>query len=701
MHSRHKRLTLAIHCLLLSVAAGTAHAEAQSDPRAATRLDSIEVKALAIAEDTDQVASPYSLMSREEITLRGAGTLGEVLGHLPGVNVDTFGGGASRPVIRGQTAPRVKVLSDGASLLDASDISPDHTVTVDPLLTPRIEVLRGPATLLYGSGAVGGVVNVLDNKIPTALPENGVEGSAVLRGNTVANERAGAAEVTFGIGSRLALHAEGSIRDADDYRVPDWEESRVDGSFAESRNASVGVSWLFDRGYVGLAYSYRDDDYGLPGHSHAYEDCHPHGSSLHCGSHEHGDGEEHEHGHEHGEIPVIDLLSKRVDLRAEVLDPFAGFERLRVRLSDTRYRHHELEEDEIGTTFRNDGHEARIELQHLPWGRWSGVFGLQHADTRFSADGAEAFLPTVDTRSTALFLVEHIQASEAWHIELGARHESLEHTPVNDARNRPVFDDSATSLSAAAIWQFADGMAFTVSTARSERLPHAQELYARGVHLATNTYECGLLPHPLTCGGAANNQAIDTETFRNFELGLRKTEGPFTFSLSAFQNAVDNYIHARTLDRFEDFRLIKYTQRDAEFRGIEAEATFAFTDQLSATVFGDRVHAEFADGSGRLPRIPAARLGTRLASSWGDLSSELEFYRVFSQNRIADYETETPGYTQLNLSLSYVIGADKRTRVFLRGSNLLDDQAWNHSSFLASVVPLPGRNLTAGLRYDF
>lgn len=725
MPLQRRPLSLAIHLLLATTLASSALAQSSTDAnKEAAVLDVVEVSALAISEDPDQIATPYSIVERDRLQARAPSTLGEAINGLPGVHADTFGGGASRPVIRGQTAPRVRVLSDGASVLDASDISPDHAVTVDPLLGQRIEVLRGPATLLYGSGAVGGVVNVLDDKVPTAMPADGVDGSLVLRGNTVADERAGAAQFTFGIGSNLAVHAEGSIRDADDYRVPDFEESRVDGTFAESRNASAGISWIGERGYVGIAYSHREDEYGLPGHSHEYHDCHPHGSSLHCGGHDdddHGDGHEDEHDDEHEpeEPPFIDLLSKRIDVRGEFIDPFTGFDRLRFRIADTDYRHHEIElgheehehedgeeeehegEEEIATTFRNDGYEARFELQHSPWGRWTGVFGLQHSDTRFGAEGEEAFVPTVDTRNTGLFLVEHIEASDAWHLELGARHEWLEHTVIDDPRNRPDFDDTATSLSGAAVWQFAPSTTLTFSLAHSERLPHAQELYARGLHLATNTFECGLLPSALTCGGSADDRAIETETSRNIELGLRRTAGALSFELSAFANDADNYIYARTLDQFEDFRLIKYTQADAEFRGIEAELSWAFSDDFSASVFGDRVRAEFADGSGNLPRISPSRLGTRLNGNWGAFSAEFEYYHVGRQDRIADFETRTPGYGMLNLSLGYRFGTRQQTHVFLRASNLLNEQVWNHTSFLASVVPLPGRNLSAGVRVDF
>src|SRR5690606_26859620 len=277
--------------------------------------------------------------------LSRSGTLGDMLNGLSGVHADSFGGGASRPVIRGQTSPRTEILSDGSSILDASDVSPDHAVTVDTLLAQRVEVLRGPATLLYGSGAIGGVVNVLDDKIPSAMPEKGYEGLVALRGNTVADEKAGALALTGQLSSNLAMHFESSMRDADDYSAPD-QNGRIKGTAAENRNASVGAAWIGDNGYIGLAYSYRDVDYGIPGHSEEYVGCHPHGAELHCGDHDDEDDHDHDHGeHEHG-FPSVDLESKRVDLRGEYLNPFAGINKVRFRASNTEYQHFEIEEGE-------------------------------------------------------------------------------------------------------------------------------------------------------------------------------------------------------------------------------------------------------------------------------------------------------------------------------------------------------------------
>jgi iron complex outermembrane receptor protein len=462
------------------------------------------------------------------------------------------------------------------------------------------------------------------------------------------------------------------------------------------------MSWVGERGYLGLAYSYRDDDYGVPGHSHEYEGCHPHGSALHCGSHDGGDDpvHDHEHEHEHEEVPEISLLSKRIDLRGELADPFSGVERVRLRASHTDYRHYELEEDVVATTFENDGYEARVEVQHGELGPFKGVVGVQYAQNEFAALGAEAFMPRVKSRNIGVFAVEHVEVGESWHFELGARQEWQKHSPLDDSRGRPEFDDSATSVSAAAIWQFVPDYSLTLAVTRSERMPHAQELYARGIHLATNTYECGLVPHPLTCGGVENNAALETETSNNIELTLKKTVGDLTFSVGAFRNEIDDYIYARTLDQFEDFRLIKYTQGDAKFTGLEAETTYRFSENFSATLFGDYVRAELENG-GDLPRIPASRYGTRLNANVRSLGAEIEYYRVNEQDDIADFESVTPGYDMLNLTLSYSPRGERGPSAYLRGTNLLDEIVWNHASYLAHVVPLPGRGVTAGLRVSF
>lgn len=648
-----------------------------------TLLPGITISATPLGQDADELTHPVSVIEDAALFERAQSTLGNALSSQPGVHADTFGGGASRPVIRGQGAPRVRVLSDGSSLLDASEVSPDHASTVEPLLATRIEVLRGPAALLYGGGAIAGVVNVLDNKIPTTMPHKGLEGFVGARANSVADEKAAAFGLSAAASRNIAVHVEGTRREADDYTVPDWSERRVDGSYAESGSGSLGLSWIGERGFLGAAYSYRRDQYGLPGHSHGTDSCHIHDLSLHCEAHEE-DEEEHDHAAHEG-LPYVKLRSARLDLRGELLAPVQGIDRIRLRAGYTEYRHHELEHGEIATTFRNRGHDSRLEVEHAPIADWRGVVGLQHAQNRFGAEGEEAFLPTTATRNTGLFLLEQYEWQD-WHFELGGRQEWQS---VEPDTAQPRSSLNASSFSAAAHWHFHPDYRAGLALSRAQRLPTAQELYANGVHLATNTYELG-------------DPQLGRETTNNVELSLRKTEGDATFALSVYQNHIDRYTYAQTLDQFEAFRLVRYTQRDAEFRGAEAEASYRVTPLFSGTVFGDYVQGRLRKGD-ELPRIPAARLGARGRAERGGLAGELEYFHAFEQRDIADFETRTPGYDMVNASLSYQQGLSggQAYQVFLRGENLLDKLALNHASFLTHSAPLPGRNISMGVKLSF
>ena len=433
-------LAIGISIGLLSLQAYAAEVNPQIT--AATTQDTQQVKentlpkivltAVPLNQTLKDTTTPVNVVSKEQLAT-GATTLGNALDGQLGVHADTFGGGTSRPVIRGQTSPRVKVLSDGSEVMDASGISPDHAVTVDPLLAQKVEVLRGPATLLYGGGAIGGVVNVIDSKIPTRMPKNGMEGELNLRGNTVADEKAAAAGVTIGLGDQFALRVEGSKRDANDYISRLNGERRVEGSYSEGETGSIGFSWIGEKGFAGLSFTQRKDEYGLPGHSHAYEGCHLDNMHLHCEEHEEEDeGHEHEeedhahegedHDHEHAAVPWIELDSKRLDFRAEYNQPFAGIEKIKVRAGYTDYQHDEIEEGTVATSFKNKGYDGRIEFTHAPIAGLRGVFGLQYVHSDFTTAGEEAFLPETVSETISAFFLEHYQWRDV-RFELGARHE--------------------------------------------------------------------------------------------------------------------------------------------------------------------------------------------------------------------------------------------------------------------------------------
>ncbi len=665
----------------------TAPAAAEATPS----LPPVTVSASGLQLGASDMTTPATVLEGDELVRRREATLGETLNSEPGITSSHFGAGASRPIIRGMDGPRVKVLSDGAELHDASTISPDHAVVSEPLLATQIEVLRGPSALIYGNGAVGGVVNVLDGKIPTAVPAKGLEGSAELRANTGAREGAGAFSLTGGTGN-LAVHVEGVARDAGDYRVgkgwaPEGEATRkVLGSFNRTNTGSVGLSWVGDRGYLGAAYTRQAAKYGLPGHNHSFEGCHTHGNQLHCGAHEgEEDGHDHDHGAGHGDVPVVDLRSERFDIRGELRNPFAGFSALRVRAGVTDYVHDEVEDGAVSTTFKNKAYDTRIELQHEPIAGFKGVIGLQTSQRKFSAEGEEAYVQPTVTRRTGLFALEEYRLGD-WRFEAALRHDRQTARAETSGIER---SHNGTSASLGAVWKFTPGYQLGTSFTRASRAPSAEELYARGLHMATSTYERG-------------DASLRSETSQNFDLSLKKTAGDTTFGVSVFRNRINNYIYGRTLDALDGLQLLQYSQADATFTGIEGQVRQRLNRNLGITLFGDTVRARI-DGAGNLPRIPATRAGLRLDGNWNAWEGQVEWVQVARQNRIAAFETATPGYGMLNVGLAYngQFSGGTPWQVYLKGTNLTDRLAYAHTSFIKNAAPLMGRNLTVGVKVAF
>ncbi|MBJ2165092.1 TonB-dependent receptor [Acidovorax sp. IB03] len=674
----------------LLAAGGCALAQTQAAASAEASLPAVTVSASGLQLGAGDMTTPVTVLEGDELVRRREATLGETLGSEPGITSSHFGAGASRPIIRGMDGPRVRVLSDGAELHDASTISPDHAVVSEPMLATQIEVLRGPSALVYGNGAVGGVVNVLDGKVPTAIPQKGYEGSAELRANTGAREGAGALSLTGGAG-HLAVHVEGVARDAGDYRVgkgwaPEGEATRkVPGSFNRTDTGSVGLSWVGERGYLGAAYTRQTAKYGLPGHNHSFEGCHTHGDHLHCGAHA-GEDDDHDHeDHDHGDVPVVDLRSERFDVRGELRNPFAGFSALRLRAGVTDYVHDEVEDGAVSTTFKNKAYDTRVELQHEPIAGFKGVVGLQTSQRKFSAEGEEAYVEPTVTRKVGLFVLEEYRLGD-WRFEGALRHDrqtaEAQTTGIERSHN-------GTSASLGAVWRFTPGYQVGTSFTRASRAPSAEELYARGLHMATSTYERG-------------NADLRAETSQNIDVSLKKTSGDTTFGVSVFHNKVNNYIYGRTLDALDGLQLLQYSQANATFTGIEGQVRQALTRNLGLTLFGDTVRAKLDDG-GNLPRIPATRAGLRLDANWQAWEGQVEWVQVARQNRVTTFETATPGYGMLNLGAAYhgKLANGSPWQLYVKGNNLTDRLAYAHTSFIKTAAPRMGRNITVGVKVAF
>lgn len=641
-----------------------------------------EIQVIATPQDrtTAELAQSVSVLADEELRRAQSSSIGETLAGQLGISASSFGSAASRPIIRGLAGARVKLMEDGIDSLDVSTVSVDHAVGIDPLIAEQIEIFRGPTTLLYGSGAIGGVVNSVTRRIPEEVPAEGFDGAVELRGNTVADDRTGAARLDGGQDS-FAWHFDMLRRDAGDYEIPGFAEvdpepgelepGILENSSFETTTGSVGASWLGDDAFFGIAVSSYDSNYGVPGHEH-----------------EEGTGAIAE------EPPVrIDLDQTRFDVKGGWMGLGGSIEEISVRFGFNDYEHQELEGADIGTLFENRAYEGRVELSHTPWGTWDGTFGVQFGERQFSAIGEEAFIPPVDTTTLGLFILEQRDIDD-WNLSLGGRLETLKHEPSSPLS--PNFSDTATSVSFAGIRALGDDYALAIHTALTERLPVAEELYSNGPHLASQTFEIG-------------NPLLSEETSRHVDLGLRKTSGTITWTLTAFYTSFADFIYlqdAGTIDAESELSIYTYEQQDADIYGLEAELFAPIaqlgTGEIDLRVFGDLVEGEL-DTDGKLPRMTPMRIGARVQYHDEGLVLGFESIRHAKQTDTAPFETATAGYTMVNADFSWTqpLGSGQELIWFFKGANLLDEDARRHTSLIKDIAPLPGRNFSFGLRAAF
>lgn len=734
-------LSAAIASLLLAPAAASAQATARSP----TDLDRLIVTGERAIEPPLSVL-PTQVLSGDELVHRRKGGLGETLEGLPGVHLDNFGGGASRPVIRGQTLPRIEILSDGANVFDASSVSPDHAIATDPMLLDAIEVIRGPAAVVYGGNAMSGAVNLIDSRVPKKLPDKGVTGAAEVRLGSGDQERTGVGRVTAGFG-QLAVHAEIARHLSDDYEIPG---GRLKDSFAEGTTSSFGASWITDNGYIGAAHTVQESEYGLPGHSHANGVCHTHGLDLHCAAH---GAYEDPFGSSDDHTARIKLRSERTDVRADYADPLPGFEHLRLRLSTTDYKHDEIDGPAYFNRYTNEVDDGRLELSHKPLWGFTGTLGLQYTDGDFSGLNVNNLhvpfpengygLDSVQnhyTKNLAVFLSERRSFGPV-DLDIAMRKDWREITIATPAF-RHAFDDEYKALftewygadweaylteesvaaflkknppskvnpfsaSIGATWNIADGYSTSLSLGRTQRAPSVRELYAYGNNLAANSYEVGLAKSRSASSTFPESRTDVLETTRSVDLTLRKVGGPIEFEIGLFYQDIEDYVFARLIETDSEtgvpHNYLLYTAADASFRGVDGQISFQLNDANRTTVFGDHVRAKLKTEDDNVPRIPPGRLGVRHQWSSGPYAADAEYYRTFSQDRIASYETRTSGYDMLNATISYRLDLTDRQQAefYLRGQNLLNETAYVHTSFVKYQSPLRGRNVVLGVRYSF
>jgi iron complex outermembrane receptor protein len=616
----------------------------------------------------DQILTPAKVLAGDELRDKVGSSIGETLSQELGVSASAFGAGASRPIIRGMEGSRVKMLENGMATSDVSGLSNDHAVASEGAVARQIEILRGPAALLYGSGAIGGLVNVVNERIPTEL-EAKPTGQVETRYSTVDNGRNASGTFDTALG-HVALHVDGNWRDTGDYKIPDTRVlndaatamSRLPHSDTLEKNLGVGASYVDDWGYAGISASHLSNLYGIPSE----------------------------------EGSRIDQKQDRYDFDSLVKRPLAGFESLRVKAGYTDYQHAELGEDGPEVLFNNRSLETRAELTHAPIAGLHGTFGFQTENTHFSALSAEGgpdTVPVTHSKTAAAFLVEEANAGPL-RLSGGLRYESVERDPVGNKKR----DFDLTSGSFGAAWPFMKGYALGATLSYAQRAPAIEELYSGGPHDATATFDIG-------------NPDLAKEISRNVELSLAKTSGLVRWKANAYRNNVDNYIYGRITNDLVDgegnpgdeLRPRIFEQAKAHIRGAEAELTYNQTGAgWSGRLFADSSRGKL-NGGGSLPLQPADRIGASIGYREGDLRGGLSLVHARGQDRLAASETTpTPGYNQLDANVSYtqhVAGTDLTW--FLLAKNLLNEDIRLSTSVLKDIAPLPGRNFVIGVRTKF
>jgi iron complex outermembrane recepter protein len=627
------------------------------------------------------LAQPASVLSGDGLALRRASTLGETLDGLPGVSSTWFGPNSSRPVIRGLDGDRVRLLDNGGVAIDASNLSFDHAVGTDPLVSERLEVLRGPAALLYGGNATGGVVNSIDNRIPRAAPAAAFGGRAELRLGGAASERAGGLVLEGGAGA-LAWHVDAHGRRSDDLRVPQYvpvsygqaldATRRVRNSASQGQGGAVGASWVGARGYLGASVDTLRNRYGVS----SEEDV------------------------------TIRMDRDRFSLAGELRGLGAWITQAQVRASHTDYQHIEFEGADVGTTFKSDGQELRAEFRHAPLAGLEGVLGFQIEALDFSALGAEAFVPGTRTRSQAVFVVEEFRAGPVA-LTAGARIERVRVASAGDAPDaeEPRFGDpgerrfTPQSASLAAMLPLAGGWQINASLGHTERAPAYYELYANGLHIATAAYERG-------------DPGLPTERSRHFETGLAWKQGAHSLSLNVYQTRFSRYIALDATGRDieidgEPVPEYAFSAVRARLQGFEIEGRFRLVDRpglLDLTGGIDAVRGDNLDTREALPRLPPLRLRAGLEFKRGPVQAAVTVRHAARQDRVPAVDRSTAGYTQLDLSASGPLPALAQGALwFVKLNNATDELATNAGTIetLRGVAPLPGRALAAGVQLRF
>lgn len=670
-----------------------------------TVVEVINVVGLPWHASNVESAQPVSVLGDEELRRRQASTLGDTLQHQVGVHSSYYGPVASSPIIRGLDGPRVLITQNGLDAGDASRVGPDHAVATEAATARQIEILRGPATLFYGSGAIGGVVNIVDDRVPQA---NDTEGEWRIEHNSVADDKLVSGSVTTGAGN-IAVHLDGFWRDANNYKIPGAAYStdksggtRLPNSATDAQGYNIGASYLLDQGFMGISVGRLERTYGIPGHSHGKDDV----------------------------AVFADMVQNRIQFISELAIDHALVSGINSRFGYTDYRHDEIEEQQIGTSFNNESYEGRVDIFHHPLADWRGAFTLHYKRSDFSATGMEAFTPPSLTETWALAVIEERHLGPLL-VQLGARVEQTNLRADNFIANLSRYDDALLSVysvahrsnpfsvSGGVVWDFTDGYNLAFSLTHAQRTPSAAELLSYGPHIGSGLFESGaLITVKPTAQGSYNidlqRNDVKLEKSSNVDLALRKFNGNFGFLTNLFYNRIDNYYYLNNSgftasiahehgDHHHEVELplYGYQAQDADLYGVEGEFIWQATPAIKFTFMTDYIRAQLRHG-GNLPRIPPLRIGGRVQYDMANIGIELSASRYLKQSQVAALEDETSGYTLVDLQVNYDIGRWlPGTSVYVKGQNLTNEYARVHASFLKDKAPLPARSLAMGISGKF
>ena len=653
----------------------------------------IVVTGLLVRDKLD-LLSGTSVLTSEELTRELKPTIGETLSHQAGVSATSFGPNASRPVLRGFQGERVRVLSDGIGSFDVSNTSVDHAVVINPLTADRIEVLRGPASLLYGSSAIGGVVNVIDSRIPRSIPEEGIHVDGIGTYGSAANERSGGVRLDAPLSDKIVLHFDGTYTKTGDLRTgghiltpalraaalasgdPDTAaladlNGKLPNSASRTWEVAGGAAVITSNGNMGFSVSHYDSIYGVPVRYSVDPTV-------------------------EAEEVRLDVKQTRVDFRSEI-KPASGFiSAIKFRGGYANYKHNEIDDTgAIGTTFLNDGWEGRLELAQQKIGGWEGAFGAQFFLRNLNIIGDEKFLPESETSQFGVFTLQSYDFG-AVRAEAGARVEKSTLSANADADlGNPDYRRNFTTLSGSlgANLEFAQGWRVGINTSYTQRAPSAEELFANGPHAGTQAFEIG-------------SPAFAKEKSTGVELSLRGGGDGYSLSASVYHSWFKDFIFESATGAIQDdLPVFQFGQADARYYGAEIEASLKLA-QLGAYAVnidgvGDFTRARI-NSVGPAPRIPALRLLGGVEAQSDTLTGRVEVEWVDGQNRIAAFETATNGYTMTNASLSFKpFGADNDSSLTVSANNVFDVNARRHASFLKDFAPLAGRDFRVTARFSF